>query len=80
MSCVSDDCTQGRQPCPTPWLCGKYGHDSDEPNLYVDEPIPSPNATAAMAALCGLAAIAGFIAILALVVWQVAPILVAVWR
>jgi hypothetical protein len=22
MSCRTDACTQGRQPCPTPWVCG----------------------------------------------------------
>jgi hypothetical protein len=30
MSCVSDSCNQGRDPCPTPWLCGLYKADNPE--------------------------------------------------
>lgn len=22
MACLTDSCTQGREPCPTPWRCG----------------------------------------------------------
>ncbi len=36
MNCATNLCTQGRQPCPTPWQCGNTMHRVTPPLSYAE--------------------------------------------
>lgn len=78
MSCVSDDCRQGRENCPTPYLCAmnapiqrealhRIPTESDE---AADKPIAEPWDVWVYAEIAAGLLVLGFVAMLANFFWS----------